>query len=546
MSVIKKQLSLSFVVSLLLTGCISVSHFRAWDGPTEFEGQGGAFTTKGGIDIYSAGTPKRKCRVLGIIDTSTMSSAEMMMVFGDSWSTSKLVKEAKARGGNAVILTDDRVKFLGWVSSGTATAYQSGNNVTAYGSTQTSANVSRERVAVLVKYVDINYQSAPQNSPSNLTTTTDEKDKRVETALIGHWAMVAHKGESHAWFDKVEMTFLPENRFASESIQNGKAYSQGGGRYSVKGGTMTIIDDQDSRPDAISFSLIENHLIINHNGDEVVFKRTDRSNFQLPAQQREADPKLLAAIRAKAEKGDAQSQYELGGVFSLGSMGVAKDEGEAVKWYRKAAKQNYAPAQNELGLYYAKGLGVVKDEVEAVNWFRKAAKQNYALSQVNLGGCYAIGRGVAQDYMEAVKWYRKAADQNLAEAQTRLGACYAKGLGVAKDEVEAVNWLRKAAEAGEVNALSALAWMLATSENSAIRDGAHAVAFGEKAVAATSRKDPAALDNLAAAFAEAGQFEKAVSTEQEAIALLRTETEKIDYETRLKLFEGKLPYRAKD
>jgi len=475
-----------------------------------------------------------------------MSSAEMMMVFGDSWSTSKLVKEAKARGGNAVILTDDRVKFLGWVSSGTATAYQSGNNVTAYGSTQTSANVSRERVAVLVKYVDINYQSAPQNSPSNLTTTTDEKDKRVETALIGHWAMVAHKGESHAWFDKVEMTFLPENRFASESIQNGKAYSQGGGRYSVKGGTMTIIDDQDSRPDAISFSLIENHLIINHNGDEVVFKRTDRSNFQLPAQQREADPKLLAAIRAKAEKGDAQSQYELGGVFSLGSMGVAKDEGEAVKWYRKAAKQNYAPAQNELGLYYAKGLGVVKDEVEAVNWFRKAAKQNYALSQVNLGGCYAIGRGVAQDYMEAVKWYRKAADQNLAEAQTRLGACYAKGLGVAKDEVEAVNWLRKAAEAGEVNALSALAWMLATSENSAIRDGAHAVAFGEKAVAATSRKDPAALDNLAAAFAEAGQFEKAVSTEQEAIALLRTETEKIDYETRLKLFEGKLPYRAKD
>jgi hypothetical protein len=118
-------------VALLLTACISTSHFRSWDGPAEFEGQGGAFATKDGIDIYSAGAPNRKCRILGIIDSSTMSSAEMMVLFGDSWSTSKLVKEAKARGGNAVILTDDRVKLLGWVSSGTATAYQSGNTVTA-------------------------------------------------------------------------------------------------------------------------------------------------------------------------------------------------------------------------------------------------------------------------------------------------------------------------------------------------------------------------------------------------------------------------------
>ena len=31
-----------------------------------------------------------------------------------------------------------------------------------------------------------------------------------------------------------------------------------------------------------------------------------------PAQQSEADRKSLADIRAKAEKGDAQSQYELG------------------------------------------------------------------------------------------------------------------------------------------------------------------------------------------------------------------------------------------
>ena len=141
-------------LSLLLIGCISVSNFQAWDGPAEFEGQGGAFTTKDGIDIYSVGAPKRKCQILGVIGTSTMSRADMMVLFGNSWSASALAKEAKSHGGNAVILASDRMQLLGWVSSGTATAYQNGNTATAYGSGSTSANVSRDRTAVLVKYVN--------------------------------------------------------------------------------------------------------------------------------------------------------------------------------------------------------------------------------------------------------------------------------------------------------------------------------------------------------------------------------------------------------
>jgi len=109
-----------------------------------------------------------------------------------------------------------------------------------------------------------------------------------------------------------------------------------------------------------------------------------------------------------------------------------------------------------------------------------------------------------------------------------------------------VKWYRKAAEGGAVTAFNSLAWILATSENSAIRDGSNAVVFAEKAVAATKHKTPAELDTLATAYAETGQFEKAVSTEQEAIALLQTEAEKNDYRTRLKLFEVHLPYRAED
>src|SRR5258708_118816 len=133
--------------------------------------------------------------------------------------------------------------------------------------------------------------------------------------------------------------------------------------------------------------------------------------IHLPAQQSEADRKLLAEIRALAEKGDAPSQVSLGVVFFHGNLGVAKDEVEAVKWYRKAAEQNYAEAQWSLGTCYAYGQGVSKDEVEAVKWYRKAAEQNYAQAQNNLSVSYAKGRGVAKDHVYAYKWTLLAAAQ---------------------------------------------------------------------------------------------------------------------------------------
>jgi hypothetical protein len=65
-------------------------------------------------------------------------------------------------------------------------------------------------------------------------------------------------------------------------------------------------------------------------------------------------------------------------------------------------------------------------------------------------------------------------------------------------------------------------------------------------VAATNRKAPYNLDTLAAAYAEAGEFTKAVSVQKEAIALLRDEKEKKDFASRLKLYESKTPYRDKE
>ena len=68
-------------------------------------------------------------------------------------------------------------------------------------------------------------------------------------------------------------------------------------------------------------------------------------------------------------------------------------EGKAVYWYRKAAEQGHADAQNSLGEMYAKGLGVGEDQAEALYWYRMAAEQGHADAQNNLGQMYQHGEG---------------------------------------------------------------------------------------------------------------------------------------------------------
>ncbi|MGH7875618.1 MAG: tetratricopeptide repeat protein, partial [Candidatus Binatia bacterium] len=85
------------------------------------------------------------------------------------------------------------------------------------------------------------------------------------------------------------------------------------------------------------------------------------------------------------------------------------DYQEAVKWYRLAAAQGYAPAQSSLGLAYEKGQGVPQDYQEAVKWYRLAAAQGNESAQVNLGVMYTDGRGVRQDFVRVHMWFNLAA-----------------------------------------------------------------------------------------------------------------------------------------
>ena len=155
----------------------------------------------------------------------------------------------------------------------------------------------------------------------------------------------------------------------------------------------------------------------------------------------------------KAENGDADEQWWAGMYYEDGD---GKDPAEAVKWFRKAAEQGNASGQKSLADCYRRGKGIEKDEAEAAKWYRKAADQGNEYAQEELGECYYKGKGVAVDKAEAVKWFRKSAEQGNKWAQRYLGDCYLNGEGVAADKAEAVKWYKMAAEQGDDDSIEKL------------------------------------------------------------------------------------------
>lgn len=90
-----------------------------------------------------------------------------------------------------------------------------------------------------------------------------------------------------------------------------------------------------------------------------------------------------------------------------------------------------------------------------------------------------------------------------------------------------------------------LAWRLATSPDASMRSPREAVAVAERAVADLGERSAPALDVLAAAYAAAGDFDKAIATVHEALTasdarLAPTFSEAV--QRRLTLYQQRIPY----
>lgn len=165
---------------------------------------------------------------------------------------------------------------------------------------------------------------------------------------------------------------------------------------------------------------------------------------------------------------------------------LAKNDAEALKYFRTAAENGFPRAQYFLGHMYFRGEAVDKDFAEAVKWFRKAADNNDPYGLKALGDCYYSGQGVGKDKLEADRWYAKAAaefragaEEGLVGYQHELAGMYLLGEGVEESNREAAKWYRKAAEQGHEGSMETLA-NICYNENSEVHDYAEAAKWYRK------------------------------------------------------------------
>jgi hypothetical protein len=189
-------------------------------------------------------------------------------------------------------------------------------------------------------------------------------------------------------------------------------------------------------------------------------------------------PDDFKELLMQAKAGNAESQYWIGLVYQDGDGRIiSRDTNEAVRWFAKAADQDYLLAETCLGLAilhsnpsegqrwlkkaaergdaqaqfwlatgYERDWFGQKNPEAALRWYAEAAKGGQPDAQFVLERKYEEGDGVTQDYALAVELYTKAADQapdlgGAGVARRHLAELYLDGRGVPQDYVQAYKWL---------------------------------------------------------------------------------------------------------
>ena len=263
---------------------------------------------------------------------------------------------------------------------------------------------------------------------------------------------------------------------------------------------------------------------------------------------------LLSSLgRADEAKQDFLKAIEVLPIFDLPRLNlgiVSQQQGkleEAAGWFQEYLKLNPTSA---------KVLALLADVYFRQNQFERALQlyqQSLAQEPQRVGSRYGLACTLTAlrrfDAAEAELRQLLKLDAQMPEAHFQLGivlqslqrpeladpnlsraaelkpasALYRYHLATALDQVgrkaEAVKGYEQAIalDEGFAEPLNNLAWLLATTADAALRDGARAVRLAEKACELTQQKEALLIGTLAAAYAEAGRFDQAIAAAQRAI-----------------------------
>ena len=171
---------------------------------------------------------------------------------------------------------------------------------------------------------------------------------------------------------------------------------------------------------------------------------------------------VLRRVEKGAASGDRNNIYFIG-LLRLYGIELTKNEGGALKDFKKAADMGLPEAMTAYGMCAYLGIGQEIDDPLAVRMFRKAVAGKDVNGYWMLGKMLIEGRGGQNNinYPEAVAYFQVAAESHVPQAEHHLGIMYEYGLGVEEDFEKAAVFYRRATEKLHVESMYHLALMYA-------------------------------------------------------------------------------------
>ena len=124
-------------------------------------------------------------------------------------------------------------------------------------------------------------------------------------------------------------------------------------------------------------------------------------------------------------------------------QGVTQDDKAAFEWFKKAAEQGYAKAQNSLGVMYSEGQGVTQDDKVAFMWYQKGQNKGTHLPNTIWDYCMRKDRVLPRTIRLRSFGSRKSVEQGHADARSQVAKMYFFGEGVDQDLKAAFEWWTK-------------------------------------------------------------------------------------------------------